>query len=81
MEINKLEQLRKSIFDIEIERLRFKLFSNQKEKLLELVKLFRSKVCHAVINRLYDSLRKKKREKKGHVAAIFEMIKYRRSNV
>lgn len=56
MEINKLEQLRKYIFDIEIEGLRFKQFSNQKEKLLELVKLFRSKVYHAGINRTYDSL-------------------------
>ncbi|TYI27495.1 hypothetical protein ES332_A05G181100v1 [Gossypium tomentosum] len=65
MEINKLEQLRKSICDIEIERIRFKLFSNQKEKLLELVKLFRSKVYHTGINRSYDSLIKKKREKKG----------------
>ncbi|TYI01348.1 hypothetical protein ES332_A11G194500v1 [Gossypium tomentosum] len=66
MEINKLEQLRKSICDIEIERIRFKLFSNQKEKLLELVKLFRSKVYHAGINRSYDSLiEKKKREKRA----------------
>lgn len=64
MEINKLEQLRKSIFDIEIERLRFKLFSNQKEKLLELVKHFRSKVYHAGINRSYDSLRERKKERK-----------------
>lgn len=64
MEINKLEQLRKSIFDIEIEKLRFKLFSNQKEKLLELVKLFRSKVYNAGINRSYDSLIERKKERK-----------------
>ncbi len=64
MEINKLEQLRKSICDIEIERIRFQLFSNQKEKLLELVKLFRSKVYHAGINRSYDSLIEKKKERK-----------------
>lgn len=64
MEINKLKQLRKSIFDIEIERLRFKLFSNQKEKLLEFVKLFRSKVYHAGINRSYDSLIERKKERK-----------------
>ena len=64
MEINKLEQLRKSIIDIEIERLRFKLFSNQKEKLLELGKLFRSKVYHAGMNRSYDSLIERKKERK-----------------
>lgn len=64
MEINKLEQLRKSIFDIEIERFRFKPFSNQKENLLELVKLFRSKVYHAGINRSYDSLIERKKERK-----------------
>ncbi|TYI86978.1 hypothetical protein E1A91_D04G105000v1 [Gossypium mustelinum] len=64
----------------QIERIQFQLFSNQKEKLLELVKLFRSKVYHAGINRSYDSLIEKKGEKKGHVAAILEMINYRRRN-
>ena len=66
MEINKLEQLRKAIFDIEIDRLRFQQFSNQKkkEKLLELGKLFRSKVYHARINRSYDSLIERKKERK-----------------
>ena len=65
MEINKLEQLRKSICDIEIETIRFKLFSNQKENLFELVKLFRSKVYHAGINRSYDSLIEKKERKRA----------------
>lgn len=41
MPIKKLEQLRKYIFDLEIERIQFKQVSNQKkENLLEFVKLF-----------------------------------------
>ena len=85
MEINKLEQLRKSICDIEIERIRFKLFSNQKEKLLELVKLFRSnqiksKVYYVGINHSYDSLIERN-HKKRYVAAILKRFKDHRSNV
>lgn len=55
MPINKLEQLRKYIFDIEIERIRFEQIFNSK-KLLEPQKLFRSTVYRARINRRYDSL-------------------------
>lgn len=55
MPINKLEQLRKYIFDIEIERIRFQQIFNSK-KLLERQKLFRSTVYRARINRRYDSL-------------------------
>ena len=58
MPINKLEQLRKYIFDIEIERIKFEQVFNskQKENLLELIKLFLAKVYHVGINRSYDSL-------------------------
>lgn len=47
MPINKLEQLRKHIFDIE--RIQFEEVS---KKLLDLIKLFRSEVYHAGIHRL-----------------------------
>lgn len=55
MPINKLEQLRKYIFDIEIERIRFEQIFNSKN-LLERLKLFRSTVYRARINHRYDSL-------------------------
>jgi hypothetical protein len=51
MPINKLEQLRKYIFDMEIERVPV-----EKKNFLELTKLFRYKIYHVGINRLYDSL-------------------------
>ena len=55
MPINKLEQLRKYIFDIEIERIRFEQIFNPKN-LLERLKLFRSTVYRTRINHRYDSL-------------------------
>ena len=64
MPINKLEQLRKYIFDIEIQRIQFEQVSNQKRgKLLELIKLFRYKVYHAGINCSYDSLIERNQKK------------------
>lgn len=78
VKINKLEQLRKYIFNIEIERIQFE---QVKKKLLELVKLFRSKVDprESTIY-LYDSLMERNKTN-WYVAAIFETIKDPRSNV
>lgn len=50
MPINKLEQLRKYIFDIEIEKIRFEQI--QKKNLLEGLKLFGSTVYRARINHM-----------------------------
>jgi hypothetical protein len=58
MPINKLEQLRKHIFDIE--RIQFEELS---KKLLDLIKLFRSEVYHGGIRRLEDSLVERKIKK------------------
>ena len=44
VKMNKLEQLRKYIFDREIERIQFEQVQKKKLNLLELVKLFQSKV-------------------------------------
>jgi len=77
MPINKLEQLRKYIFDMEIERVPV-----EKKNFLELTKLFRYKIYHVGINRLYDSLiedRKKSQKKAG--CCRFERIKNHRSYV
>lgn len=78
MPINKLEQLRKYIFNIEIEsiefeRIQFEQVSNPKGKLnlLEFIKLFRYKVYHPGINCLYDSLIE--RNKKRYVAAVLKL--------
>ena len=76
MKINKLEQLRKYIFDREIERIQFEQVQKKKLNLLELVKQFWSKV-YLRESTLYDSLREKK---KWYVAAIFEKIEDSRSN-
>lgn len=77
MPINKLEQLRKYIFNMEIERVPV-----EKKNFLELTKLFRYKIYHVGINRLYDSLiedRKKSQKKAG--CCHFERIKNHRSYV
>jgi len=75
MPINKLEQLRKYIFDMERVPI-------EKESFLELTKLFRYKMYRVEINRLYDSLikdRKKSQKKVG--CCHFERIKNHRSYV
>lgn len=69
MPINKLEQLRKYIFDIdiEIERIRFEQIFNS--KIVGTAKRFRSTVYRARINRRYDS---RKKSQKGYVATILK---------
>lgn len=77
MPINKLEQLRKYIFDMEMERVPI-----EKSSFLELTKLFRYKMYRVEINRLYDSLikdRKKSQKKVG--CCHFERIQNHRSYV
>lgn len=73
---NKLGQLRKYIFDIEIERVSSFQYNQykRKENFLELIKLFRYKVYHVGINRLYDSLIERNR-KKRYVAAILKGLR------
>lgn len=71
MPINKLEQLRKYIFDIEIERIRFEQIFNSK-KIVGTAKLFRSTVYRARINRRYDS---RKKSQKGYVATILKGLR------
>lgn len=72
--INKLFQLRKYIFDIEIKRSQFQQnFLLDLKLLLGLIKLFRSKVYHTGINRSYDSLIE--RNRKGYVAAILKRLR------
>ena len=72
MPINKLEQLRKYIFNIEIERVTS--FQSQKVNFLKLIKLFRYKVYRVGINHLYDSLIKRN-HKKRYVAAILKGLR------
>ena len=82
MRINKLEQLRKSFY---IEKSPFKQFYNGKGNFLKIVKFFESKVYHAWIKRLYDSLYRKNRnhkQNKGLVAPFFnKTIQDHRSHV
>ncbi|CAL5428007.1 unnamed protein product [Camellia sinensis] len=72
MPINKLEQLRKYIFNIEIERVTS--FQSQKVNFLKLIKLFRYKVYRVGINHLYDSLIERN-HKKRYVAAILKGLR------
>ena len=68
MPINKLEQLRKYIFDMEMVPI-------EKESFLELTKLFRYKIYHVGINRLYDSLIKDRKKSQKRVGCChFERI-------
>lgn len=72
MSINKLDQLRKYIFYIEIERIQFEQVLNRKGKFVEIGKTFsiKSKVYYAGINRSYDSSIEKNH--KRYVAAILK---------
>jgi hypothetical protein len=68
MPINKLEQLRKYIFDMEMVPI-------EKESFLELTKLFRYKMYRVEINRLYDSLIKDRKKSQKRVGCChFERI-------
>ena len=70
--VNKLEQLRKYIFDIEITNSN-KFQIKKKYNFSELVKLFRSKVYHRGIHPFYGS--SIERNNKRYVAAILRRLR------
>lgn len=79
VKINKLEQLRKSIFDIEMERIQFEQVS-KKVKFVGIGKTISIKSGSGGINHLFIWFFDGKK-KDWYVAAIFETIKDPRSNV